>query len=343
MKPSTIFGAVLLLTALLLGLLGYGYSRLMAWSETPILVGEAIKVELKPGTGLSHFAQDLQAHEVVTSAHLFSFLVRLERQYPRFQAGTYRFDGAITPHQIIEDVANGRVFREVVLDIQVPEGFTVTQIASRLDSEGIDVQAMFELAADPAFIRSLKIEGKSIEGYLFPATYTFYDHKPELKDILHKMVEEFFARLPHGYRDQVAAHHLTLDEAVIFASLIERETARNEERGLISEVIWNRLKAKSPLAIDAALIYGIKDYDGNIRTKDLQDRTNPYNTRIIHGLPPTAIGAPSTDSLLAVLNPAHEGNFYYVLLPGGEGKHHFSKTLTEHNRFVQKLVRATKR
>ena len=156
------------------------------------------------------------------------------------------------------------------------------------------------------------------------------------------MVRTFWEKLPKGYEAKVRKRGLSLERAVTFASLIEMETLLDEERSKVSEVIWARLKKGEPLAIDAALIYGIKNYKGNIRWRHLKDRSNKYNTRIYKGLPPSPIGSVSVASLEAVLNPTSEGYYYYVLKPDSSQSHHFSKTLKEHNQHVQKLVRKQK-
>ena len=135
---------------------------------------------------------------------------------------------------------------------------------------------------------------------------------------------------------------LALHQAVTFASLIEAETLHDDERSKVSEVIWRRLKDNAPLGIDAALIYGIPDYAGDLKTAHLNDAKNRYNTRIHRGLPPSPIGNPSAKSMAAVLTPSDQGYYYYVLIPGSD-RHHFSRTLKEHNEHVRNLVNAYKR
>jgi UPF0755 protein len=140
----------------------------------------------------------------------------------------------------------------------------------------------------------------------------------------------------------LASVGLTLAQAVTFASLVETETKVSSEKPLISEVIWRRIKSGEPLGIDAALIYGIPDYAGDIKRSHLRDRKNPYNTRFIKGLPPTPIGSPSISALTAVLEPAAAGNRFFVAMTDGSGRHHFSATLEEHTRWVRELVKATR-
>ena len=155
------------------------------------------------------------------------------------------------------------------------------------------------------------------------------------------LTREFKRRLPSEYIQNAQDKGLSLHDAVTLASLIQKEAANHEEMRKISEVIHNRIQKRIPLGIDAALIYGIKDYKGNIRTRHLKDRGNPYNTRIHRGLPPSPICSPSVDALQAALEPTKKGYLYFVLLPGlDDARHHFSTTLKEHNRFVRRLVKA---
>jgi UPF0755 protein len=221
------------------------------------------------------------------------------------------------------------------------------KIAARLAANGIgSPERNLKLMRSPAFIRTLpflaKMKLQTVEGFLYPATYSF-TKMPTPEDAITAMTTEFFKRLPADYEARASAKKLSLVDAVKFASLIELETLHEDEKELVSEVIWRRLKDNAPLGIDAALIYGIEDYDGDLRWRDLGDRKNPFNTRVFKGLPPTPIGSVTLTSLEAVLKPANEGNYYYVLLPGSEQRHHFSRTLAEHNEHVRKLVRASKK
>jgi len=290
---------------------------------------------------LSRLAAILERDGLVDSSAYFQLWVRARGDYKNFQAGKYRFAGSVTPAQIARTIAAGDVFHEVILQVTIPEGFPVKQVAERLAANGVGhIVELRRLATDQAFLQSLNIQGKSIEGYLFPATYSFTE-MPTAMQAYEKMTKTFWQHLPKDYETKVRSMGLTLDQAVIFASLIELETQLDDERPLISEVIWRRLKDKAPLGIDAALIYGIADYKGDLKWSHLQDAKNPYNTRIHVGLPPTAIGAPGTKSLEAVLTPTSLGHYYYVLKLGTK-QHHFSKTLKEHNEHVQHLIKNVK-
>ncbi len=313
------------------------------WVEAPISIPKETIVALQKNMPLRTFANELQKAGVISSAFLFHAWVRLHpRLYEHFQAGTYRFMVKASPQEIIKDISEGKTYALVVLEFTIPEGANFAQIQASLLEKGVGSPEEFhKLANDTQWLEQFHI--KSLEGFLFPATYQFFWHLPTAKEALERPIKEFFARIPSNYAEKIQKHDLTLEQWVTLASLIEKETAWDEERSHVAEVIWNRLRDKQPLGIDAAIIYGIKDYDGNITSKDLKDKKNPYNTRIIRGLPPSPIASPSLDSLLAVFTPSHEGYYYYVLIPNSEHKHHFSKSLKEHNAHVKELVKAQRK
>ena len=304
---------------------------------------KARDVSFPAGTSLQSLSHMLKQEKVVDSALLFRLFVRCCADFKKFQAGKYRFQGNVSPTQVAERISAGDIHIELRLRFSVPEGFTLAKITARMAAHGLGTEGELQrLARDRALLTELKITADSLEGYLYPATYSFYQQLPTARQVFARMVAKWRAMLPADYEQQVAAKGLTLHQAVTMASLIELETAHDDERNKISEVIWRRLKDRTPLAIDASIIYGIKDYDGDLKRHHLRDASNPWNTRIHRGLPPTPIGSPSLASLLAVLSPTNEGHYFYVLIPDGSKRHHFSRTLREHNHHVRKLMRASR-
>lgn len=329
--------------SLVVALVLLGLYELHRWANAPQASVEEQMVHLNRGTRLTELAGTLESLGLIDSALRFKVWVRLQGDFSAYQAGSYRFKGEIAPVAIAETMKSGEIFTPVVLKFVIPEGFTLEQTLRRLAAKGVaDYAELSRLAHDRELIRSLKIkDAKSLEGYLYPATYSF-TVMPSPRGVLAHMVEIFWSKLPRNYAERVRELGLTLHEAVTFASLIEKETQVNDENPKVAEVIWRRLKAGEPIGIDAAVIYGIKDYRGDIKWKHLKDRSNPYNTRIHKGLPPGPIGSVSRSSMAAVLNPTDEGYYYYVLKADSNGRHHFSKTLEEHNRYVQRLLESQK-
>jgi UPF0755 protein len=343
MTRFLIFSLVSIISLVAIG--GFLSQRLTEWSDTPLMPPEVQIVELPRGGSLKSLSQDLKNKNLVSHEIIFQYWVRYFSDYQKFQAGTYRFEEPVSPRELVNTFINGEIYQPVVFEYTIPEGFTLKQVLARLAAKGIaTLEELQAIAGSREILAELRVESDTLEGYLYPATYSF-TVLPTAREAIAVAVEEFWSRLPENYRDNVEAMGLSLNDAVTFASLIELETPHHDERGFVSEVIWRRLKANAPLAIDATIIYGIPDYNGNITRKHLRDASNPYNSRIHPGLPPTPIGSPSLQSLLAVLNPSNEGYYYYVVDVHSEGgnKHHFSKTLQEHNRYVRELVNFARR
>ena len=256
---------------------------LFVWSRVAVEPTEFNgNIELSSGQSLVEFSNLLERSQLIDSALLFRLLIKLNYSYKNFKAGKYKFQTPLTPHRIISTIVNGEIDHAMVLKILVPEGFSMSQVIARAQAHGLDKDKLWALAHDRDFLESLGVSASTLEGYFYPATYSFYNTLPSEKEFLSRGVQEFFSRLPNDYISQVKARGLTLEKAVIFASLIEKETVLSEEKNYVSEVLWNRLEKRMPLGIDASLIYGIKDYKGNIRTRHLRDRKNKYNTRCRH-------------------------------------------------------------
>ncbi len=321
-----------------LGLTFAGHQYLESWQHKTLSIpGEAL-VEVRPGMPLKQLASQLEQKAVISSANIFTIWMKLNGDYPKLQAGTYLFKGSISPLQVLTKLKKGDVYISIALQVTIPEGFTLKMLNNRLATKGVGtLKDLNALVRKRDFISQLGLVAKTLEGYTYPATYTF-EKMPTARQFYEKTVKTFFEKLPKNYEDDISKMGLTLDQAVAFASLIELETMREEEKPLIAEVIWARLKKGDTLGIDAAIIYGIDEYDGDIKWTDLKNKNNPYNTRIHRGLPPTAIGAVSRSSLEAVLKPSNLGYYYYVLDSADQTRHVFSKSLEEHNALVRELI-----
>ena len=315
---------------------------LQRWTQTELTLPTEALVEFPSRTNLATLATKLEQAGMVSSAALFRLYVRWRGNFKQFQAGNYRIvASSISPAQLVEKFIQGDVNAKLFLSLTFPEGLTLRKIVARMVAHGIgDKASNMKLASDKEYLRSLKLgKAPTLEGYLYPATYNFYQRQPTAREVFSAMVSKFFSMLPADYERRAADMGINLYEAVKIASLIEVETGHDDERERIAEVIWRRLQKNTPIGIDASVIYGIADYRGNLTRRHLRDRNNPYNSRVHRGLPPTPISSPSLASLLAVLNPTDEGVLFYVLIPDGKRRHHFSKTLQEHNIHVQRLVR----
>ena len=298
--------------------------------SVPQELSTPVQIQIQPGTGLNKVASDLQNAGVVRSALVVKLLARWKQQGGQIQAGNYQFIDPATPGEILDRLIRGDVEK---VSLTIPEGFTLQQIVDRTAEKGYGRQERLSgLAYDADFIHSLEIEADSLEGYLFPETYLFAPGIGE-KALLEMMVNQFRSHIDSKLKKQAEKLGMTLHQWLTLASIIEKETGIIAEMPLISSVFHNRLKRKIPLQTDPTVIYGIKNFDGNITRKHLKTPT-PYNTYMIRGLPPGPISSPGLAALEAAVRPATTKYLYFVAR--GDGGHQFSKTLKEHNAAVRK-------
>lgn len=331
---------LLVLVLASVGLGTYLFYHIPEWALTERSLSNPVVLKLSKSERVRDFADKLQDNGVIDSAWRFRLWIRFFKDYGRFQAGQYKFEGQVSPASLAEIIQSGKTFEPFELQFVIPEGFTLKQVIDRLEARKVATKPVLTaLSRDKELLKKYRITGDNVEGFLYPATYSF-EKMPDAAQVFEKMLHTFFQNLPQGIEQRLAEVGLDLRKGVIFASLIEKETLHDEEMSMVSEVIWNRLKSNEALGIDAALIYGIENYKGDITWKHLKDAQNPYNSRLHRGLPPGPIGAISMKSLEAVLTPTHEGYRFYVLKNDGSSYHNFSRTLAEHNRFVKELVQS---
>jgi UPF0755 protein len=289
-------------------------------------------VTIAAGTGLRQIASQLEQARLIRHRWMFLLYVLVLQPGAPLQAGEYALRATMSPVQIVHILRHGKVVHHV---FTVPEGATLRDIAALVAVKGLGNRQVFlDLAHNSAFIASLGLDLLSLEGYLFPDTY----HVPRSMreaDLLHLMVRT----LRQHYPEEIAARaqHLGLNqhEVLTLASLIEKEAQVDEERPLIAAVYHNRLRQGMRLQCDPTVIYALGErFDGNLRKADL-DLDSPYNTYRYAGLPPGPIANPGRRSIEAAVAPAAVDYLYFVAT-GQHGRHHFSRTLLEHNQAVQK-------
>jgi UPF0755 protein len=316
------FAALLLVLAILLDALVF-----LVLPRT--ILGEQKRVFIPKGSTFKEVVHILDEDGILRSPTRFYLMARLMGVTGRVQAGEYELSTAMIPPLILHRLVTGDV---VKYRVTIPEGYTVRQIALRLEDEGIidDQEEFLSPAFSADFAAGLGIAGKSVEGYLFPDTYLFPKGVVPA-EVLKTMVGKFKQVYGPDCSRRAAALGMTDREIVTLASIIEKETGVSEERPLISAVFYNRLKRGIPLCSDPTVIYGIAGFDGNLRKSDLEKRT-PYNTYLKKGLPPGPISNPGRSSILAALYPAPVQYLYFV--SRNDGSHQFSNTLREHNEAV---------
>jgi peptidoglycan lytic transglycosylase G len=220
--------------------------------------------------------------------------------------------------------------------VTFPEGLTMTEMAKIFESHGLGPSSSFlQAAKDPASIRALDPAAKDLEGYLFPETYAL-PRRTDAAKLVRLMLAAFNDAFTPELRAAAAARSLTVRQTVTLASIVEKETAKPEERPIVAAVYSNRLRIGMPLQCDPTVIYALQRagaFTGNLRRDDLTF-DSPYNTYRYPGLPPGPIASPGAASLEAVVRPADADYLYFV--SRNDGSHEFARTLDEHNRNVQK-------
>lgn len=287
-------------------------------------------VDIEHGMSSKQIARVLERHGVVRSRWSF-LVVRMLHERATLQAGEYRFGSAETPFQIFTKIHNGDVFYE---DFTVPEGSNLFDIAGLLEqSDTVNADEFLKAAADPSLIHDLDPLAPDLEGYLFPSTYRV-THRTTGLELCQMMNTEFRKRWAAlGGRKAMADAH----RVVTLASLVEKETAVPAERPLVAAVFTNRLRAGMPLQCDPTTVYAAlleNRYRGVIHKSDLASG-NPYNTYVHAGLPPGPIANPGATALGAALHPADTDFLYFVAKGDASGSHHFSASLSEHEKAVE--------
>lgn len=293
------------------------------------------EIEIKPGMSVRRIARQLTLTGVIRTPKLFEIYARVKGVSGGLRAGTYEFPAGMTMPAVLDKIAKGDVKTYL---FTVVEGWTVKDIAQRLENqpflEGRNVPGDFlGIVRDGDYIKSLGLEGvSSLEGYLFPDTYLL-GRPTSADELIRRMVGRF--KGVWGAVSGSAPDGMGTDQhkIVTLASMVEKETGLASERPLIAAVFLNRLKKGIPLQSDPTVIYGLPNFDGNIRKRDLSD-PHPYNTYVRAGLPPGPICNPGKASLEAVLHPTKVDYLYFV--SRNDGSHFFSERLADHMMAVRK-------
>jgi UPF0755 protein len=329
-RKILLFAGVVIFLAMVAGWVGW--QRYSHFLLTPLDVPEEGAVfTVEPGSTGVGIVRQLSVQGFTRMGWEWRLLMRLEPHL--YRAGEYQLRAGMTPGNVLGIVSRGEVIQ---YRITLVEGWTFKQFAQALTA---DKTLRHELDLDTATQWGLISEALDIEhpeGWFFPETYQFTRGDSD-RDILVRAHQAMQAHLQEAWalRDDDAPLRNPY-EMLILASIIEKETARDDERGQIAGVFSRRLKKGMRLQTDPTVIYGMGDaYDGDIRRKDLQTDT-PYNTYTNHGLPPTPIAMPGKASLLAAAQPEEGETLYFVA--DGNGGHTFSTTLKEHQAAVRKLL-----
>jgi UPF0755 protein len=321
----TIAVAILLLAT---GVAGVAWRTIM----TPLTLPQSpFAFEVKPGMSLSAVARELQGANVLPQSWPMIALARAQGVDRAIKAGSYEIETGITLRELLGRLTQGDATQTSFVII---EGTTFGDVRRALLAQGQVKNTVLDLP-DNELMARLGAPGKGVEGRFFPDTYFFSAGSSDLA-LLRRAHEAMSGRLAAAWEKRADGLPLaSADEALILASIVEKETGRPVDRPLVASVFINRLKRGMRLQTDPTVIYGMGDrFDGNLRRRDL-DTDTPWNTYTRDGLPPTPIALPSQASLDAVLHPPVTEYLYFVAR--GDGSSQFSTNLPDHNRAVAKF------
>ena len=323
-------------TLFLLGLLAAAGAAAAGWwwLQRPLpLPAPTVELSIEPGMVPRAVARAVREAGVDVHPDLLYAWFRLSGQGRKIKAGSYELERGITPQRLLDKLARGE---EALRALTLVEGWNIRQVRAAL-AKGEQLKPDTRHLSDAELMKLLGREGQHPEGRFFPDTYTYSRGSSDVA-VLKRAMRVMDKRLAEAWalRSPQAAVK-TPEEALILASIVEKETGRAADRTLVSSVVNNRLRIGMPLQTDPTVIYGMGErFDGNLRKVDLQTDT-PWNTYMRGGLPPTPIAMPGKESLLAAVQPA-PGKFLYFVAKG-DGTSHFSPSLDEHNRAVNRYQR----
>ncbi|HET9643995.1 MAG TPA: endolytic transglycosylase MltG [Burkholderiaceae bacterium] len=308
------------------------------WITRPLhLASPNVEVSIEPGTSPAMVAQLWVQAGVQTSPVLLYQWFRWSGLSRRIRAGSYEAEAGITPYRLLQKMVQGE---ETLETVRLIDGWTFRQWRAEL-TKAKSLKPLTASMSDEQIMAALGAPGVSPEGRFFPDTYAYSKGVSDLT-VMKRAYRAMQGKLEQMWQQRAPDVPLkSMDEALILASIVEKETGIAGDRGMVAGVFCNRLRAGMPLQTDPSVIYGLGErFDGNLRKKNLL-ADSPYNTYTRAGLPPTPISMPGLASLRAAVRPESTRALYFVAR--GDGSSVFSESLSEHNRAVDKYQRAASR
>lgn len=313
--------------AVLAAALGAVY--VLRWQDAPLPVSERTVVLLENGESFARFARRLHRRGLLDHPRVWSWTARFGGHAHRVQAGEYAIEAGATPRSLLAQLVRGDV---VTYQVTFVEGWTLEQALAALAAHPALEHRLGGVGAE-TLLEVLGLPGGHAEGLFFPDTYEFVRGDADA-DILRRAYRRMSNVLDEAWRGRSdGLPYETPYQALIAASLIEKETGQEADRPLISQVFALRLARGMRLQTDPSVIYGVADFDGDLKRVHLRT-PGPYNTYLNRGLPPTPIALPGRESIHAALHPADGEYLYFV--SRGDGSSQFSKSLEEHERAVRR-------
>lgn len=292
-----------------------------------------VLIEVAPGSRFSDISAQLKDKALIRYAWTLNLLAQFRKADTQVKAGEYEISPGMSSRQILDRLVSGDILKRLVT---VRPGMSIWEVGTELQNKGVLSADEFNASlSDPALLARAGISAPSFEGYLYPETYQL-SRPITVWQVLLRMIEEGERNWPPEFTSRADEMRLSRHEVLTLASIIEKEAGNQEEMPIISSVFHNRYSRGMPLQADPTVIYGIKDFDGNLKKEHLTD-PHAYNTYVHVGLPPGPICNPGMNSIKAALFPADTTFLYFVA--DGTGKHVFSTTYQEHQENVNRYQR----
>jgi len=300
-------------------------------------MNQEIKITINHGESLSAISKKLLLEGVITNEKTFEMATKIRGLDTSIPVGTFLMKNVKVNHDIINHLVFGNPERKKVTLL---EGWNIRQTSNHLSKEmGLDYYDIVEIVNNKSFINSLGVNSETLEGYLYPDTYYFFEGE-NVKSVIKRLVLEYKNFWTDSNITKASSISLTQHQILTLASIIEGEAIYDSERPIISAVYHNRLKRGMKLQADPTVQYIIKDGPRRLLNKDLRIKS-PYNTYLYGGLPPGPINSPGFKSLNAALYPDENDYLYFVAK--GDGYHTFSKNEKEHERAKRAFQRVRKK
>ncbi len=347
-KIVLIATAIIVTLVLIVGIWGYFYVQ-GALKPVDTESDKSVKIEVPIGSSIDTIAATLEDKGIIKNAKIFKYYTKFNNS-AGFQAGTYNLSPSMTIEEIIKSLKTGKIYRTPEFTLTVPEGLTIDQIADRVaKNTNYSKEQFMDLVTSKEFIKKMKeqfpdtvtkaVNDKDIryalEGYLYPATYAFYEKEPSLETIATDMVKQTDT-VVQQYLPTLKEKNMSVHDFLTFASLLEREATASTDRETIASVFNNRIEKDMPLQTDPTVLYALGKHKNRVLYKDLKV-DNPYNTYTNKGLPPGPIANAGIESLKATIDPATTEYIYFVA--DKDGQNHFAKTYAEHQKNVAKYIK----
>jgi UPF0755 protein len=302
--------------------------------DSPLTLAGTEHFEVRAGASAAGIARELAAHDWLQAPRVWIWYARWTGKADQLKAGFYELTPGETPRSLLDEIVAGRVMLE---QITIIEGWTYRDLRKLLRGQ-LGVRQTLDGKPDEAVMAALGSPGVHPEGQFFPDTYRFAYGTADL-DVLRVAHERMRAELALAWGERTPVAGIASPyEALILASIVEKESARGDERRRIAGVYVKRLQTGMRLQADPTVIYGLgESYDGDLRTRDMHADT-PYNSYTRAGLPPTPIALPGREALVAAAQPEVTGALFFVATGRPDGSHYFSTTLAEHNAAVKRLA-----